>query len=620
MRSLRTRVAVALVVAALLPVAVIGWRSVVATRQQAEALAEVELASAVRLTAIRIDGVVERYRELTRVIAESPAARAALREPSAAREAERALARILAREPGALSAIALFDAAGAPIASSGQAQDLAPFATPIGTAIQLRPMGDSLGLPTDLVFTAPVQSDPDAPLGVVALRLRADMLHIGLREAGGSSANRLVRLRERSGRPLASYPSPRIGGVRPVAVPWDSVSRGFSVTEETVRNNGVRLRRLRHDAAGFGLFEAAATLEHEPWYIAVSTEANAVLAPVRERTRMLLFELVAIAVLVTAVALVLGEGLSRRLIALRDVTRRFASGDRTARAPEGGTDELADLSRSVNAMATEIGSLVGSLEQRTAELEADIAERKRLEAQLVQARKLEAVGQLAGGVAHDYNNVLTVVMQAADGIAETVDPASPAAEDVRTLRTAAKRAADLTQQLLTFARRQTIEPRELDLNSAVRQSVGLLRGLLGGRHQLVVEEASRPLRVKSDPTQLTQVLLNLASNARDAFGDNAGTFRVSLRAGHVDVVADATAGTTPPTHAVLDVTDTGSGMDAETMTRIFEPFFTTKGPGRGTGLGLATVFGIVSQSGGTIAVDSTPGHGTTFRIALPLVA
>jgi signal transduction histidine kinase len=374
------------------------------------------------------------------------------------------------------------------------------------------------------------------------------------------------------------------------------------------------LRQLQHNDVGYRLYEAAVTLTAVPWYLAASVDDALVLASANQRAKRLALELLGVAVLVTLVALALGSRLSRRVIALRDVTQRFAGGDRDVRATEDGHDELTDLSRAVNRMAMEIAELVRSLEHRTRELEADIAERLRLEEQLVQSRKLEAIGQLAGGIAHDYNNTLTVIMQSAESIADDGGSAGPFADDLRTLRDAAERAAGLTRQLLTFARRQPIEPRDLDLNAAVADVSGLLRGLLAGRHRLLVVPAPTPLPVRMDPSQLTQVLLNLAANARDAFGDHPGSLTIRLRA--EGATPDAPA--SDATHAVLEAQDTGCGMDANTVSRMFEPFFTTKGDGRGTGLGLATVFGIISQAGGTIAVESAPGEGTTFRIRLPL--
>ena len=241
----------------------------------------------------------------------------------------------------------------------------------------------------------------------------------------------------------------------------------------------------------------------------------------------------------------------------------------------------------------------------------DISARKRLEDQFRQAQKMEAVGRLAGGVAHDFNNLLTVI-----NVYCEVLLASPLADDdqresVAAIRDAAERATRLTQQLLAFGRKAILEPKVLDLNELVSESARLLRRLLGEDIILIVRESPRPVRVKADPTQLEQVIMNLAVNARDAM-PTGGRLTIGTAIGAAD-----DGGPTPV--ARLTVTDTGHGMTDEVRRSIFEPFFTTKGVGKGTGLGLAVVDGAIAQCGGGIAVESTVGVGTTFRLWLPLV-
>ena len=221
--------------------------------------------------------------------------------------------------------------------------------------------------------------------------------------------------------------------------------------------------------------------------------------------------------------------------------------------------------------------------------------------QLRQSQKLEAIGRLAGGIAHDFNNVLLAINGYSEFLIE-----SPLDERqqrfAREIRAAGARAAELTHQLLAFSRRQVLEPRALDLNEAVREIESMLRHLIGEGVGVVLDLDPALRNVEADPSQIGQVLLNLAVNARDAM-DGAGTLTIATRNEGGDVV--------------LEVADTGVGMDEETRTRIFEPFFTTKAPGQGTGLGLATVYGIVTQSGGTIDVRSAPRNGATFAIRLP---
>jgi PAS domain S-box-containing protein len=250
-------------------------------------------------------------------------------------------------------------------------------------------------------------------------------------------------------------------------------------------------------------------------------------------------------------------------------------------------------------------------------LTTDITERRQLEDQLRQAGKMEAVGQLAGGVAHDFNNILTAILGYADLLAEGLPAADQRREDLEEIRKAAQRAAALTRQLLAFSRKQVLEPRALDVNLLVDNMDKMLRPLLGENIQLRAVPAPKLHAVRADPNQIEQVILNLAVNARDAMPKGG---KLTIETANVDLdehYAARHATVVPGPHVLLAVSDTGTGMDAATQARIFEPFFTTKDPGRGTGLGLATVYGIVKQSGGSIWVYSELGHGTTFKIYFP---
>jgi PAS domain S-box-containing protein len=247
----------------------------------------------------------------------------------------------------------------------------------------------------------------------------------------------------------------------------------------------------------------------------------------------------------------------------------------------------------------------------------DISERVRLEAQLQQAQKMEAVGQLAGGIAHDFNNLLTAISGYAQlGLTEVSGTETPVGRYLEEIQHAGQRAAELTRQLLAFSRRQMLQPTMFDLNDAVSSSEKLLRRLLGEHIRIVTSLAPDGCPVTADRSQVEQVLVNLAVNARDAMPNGGAltldTENVEVREGDSDERFEA-----PGDYVVLRVTDTGSGMDATTREHAFEPFFTTKEPGKGTGLGLAMVYGIVTQSGGWIAVHSEPGLGTTFEITLP---
>jgi PAS domain S-box-containing protein len=247
----------------------------------------------------------------------------------------------------------------------------------------------------------------------------------------------------------------------------------------------------------------------------------------------------------------------------------------------------------------------------------DLTEQKKLEAQLRQSQKMEAVGQLAGGVAHDFNNMLTVILGYAEIAIIQLGPKHPLCNKLLEIRKAAERSADLTQQLLAFARKQTVAPKVLDLNETVENILKMLRRLIGEDIDLAWLPKARLWPVKVDPAQVDQVLANLCVNARDAI---AGVGKVTIETGNVTIDEDYCAhhaGFVPGEYVMLAISDDGCGMDKTTLDKIFEPFFTTKGLGQGTGLGLATVYGIVKQNDGFINVYSEPARGTTFKIYLP---
>ena len=253
------------------------------------------------------------------------------------------------------------------------------------------------------------------------------------------------------------------------------------------------------------------------------------------------------------------------------------------------------------------GNITGALA-----LMADLTEQRQLEEQVRHAQKMEAVGRLAGGVAHDFNNLLTVILANSQLLGRQLGDADRL-KSIRAIEHCAERARDLVQQLLTFSRREIVNPKLLDLSDLARDTVRMLRRTLGNSYQLSTNLSPDVPPVRADAGQIEQVLLNLVVNARDAM-PNGG--HIDVRTSEAVRSSDAFGGR--PTHFVcLTVSDSGDGIDPDVVPHIFEPFFTTKRAGEGTGLGLATVYGIVTRAGGTIEVDSNHGHGTTFRVLIP---
>jgi PAS domain S-box-containing protein len=300
---------------------------------------------------------------------------------------------------------------------------------------------------------------------------------------------------------------------------------------------------------------------------------------------------------------------------LRDVMERVRRGehvppsDELRRRKDG---QFVPVSVSRSAIRDRDGRVVG-----TAAFHRSIRDRLRLEEEVRQAQKMEAVGQLAGGVAHDFNNLLTVINGYASLLLGMPDLGAAARSFVEEIHKAGERSAALTAQLLAFSRRQVLEPKVVNLNDRVRGVVTMLRRLIGEDVALTTRLDPDLGHVKADPGQLEQVLINLAVNARDAMPAGG---RLTIETANVDLdeaEAERRPEVRPGRYVQLTVGDTGVGMDDATKAHIFEPFFTTKGPGKGTGLGLAVVHGVVAQSGGHVVVVSAVGRGSTFRIYLP---
>jgi PAS domain S-box-containing protein len=321
-----------------------------------------------------------------------------------------------------------------------------------------------------------------------------------------------------------------------------------------------------------------------------------------------------------------------------DLLRRVGAGERIApyntnRVRKDGT--IITVLMSMSATVNTAGEIIGVFStsrlplgaQAVPDAQVPQEDRERLRAQLEQAQRLEGLGQLAGGVAHDFNNLIGVILNYAAFVGEEIDTATAngagqqwkaASDDVGQIRRAAERAAGLTRQLLSFARREVIQPQVVDLNDLLTNMAGMLRRTLGADLELITDLAEDLPPILVDPGQIDQMILNLAVNARDAMPDG-GSLTVTTDSLTVDRAYAAEWSSVLPGHYVrVAIADTGSGMPPEVIKHAFEPFFTTKNKGEGSGLGLATVYGAVTQAEGHVRITSAPGKGTTFTILLPV--
>jgi signal transduction histidine kinase len=355
-----------------------------------------------------------------------------------------------------------------------------------------------------------------------------------------------------------------------------------------------------------------------PWVVWLQLSRQQVLAPIGTFMR----RSAPVALAVALLGVVLAWGFSRRIT--QRITRLTSEVDAMER-PDGDAAPAGSIAGTATAATADARGVrdgrdeLDRLEQAFRGMTERAERQQRLEAQMVQSQKLEAVGRLAGGLAHDFNNVLTVVTNYGEMVAADLAPDSDSARDMEQILHAAERASRLTRQLLAFSRRQVLQPVNLDLNEVVRGSHQMLQRLLPS-HVTIAQELDDTLApVYADPGQIEQVLLNLALNASDAMPDG-GRLSFQTSMAELDDLP-TTSGefpTTPVRHACLMVRDSGHGMDRETAAHAFDPFFTTKESGKGTGLGLASVHGIVTQLGGRIWLYSEPGKGTVFKIFLPV--
>jgi len=603
------------------------------------------LVAAASRSAAAMDGALNAGLDAIRTQAQLASVRRALLTPNeeTQREAREVLVSLSRSNVLDIAAYALLDSAGRVVLSSNGTLARGEQVT---DPIVLGALRSLVPVMTPLRYRA---DDPTSASYILAAPVRVDARGLGVLmveyESAALQRNLLAQLRTLGSTAqsiLYDERSVRLAGT----IEPGALFRTTNPLPDSVRRALIDARRLRPDSAGgMGLpvtrrvrnlrtnadstltydvlqqvgsgpvvayLSASAPLRVQPWRISVETERNAVLgepmgALVRDSALLaLLFVLAAV-----LSAIIIARRLTRPLVALTETSRRFADGELEARVEVRSDDEIGRLAAAFNDLADRVGSLVGRLAHRTKQLEEDIAERERLESELVRTRKLEAVGKLAGGIAHDFNNLLTVISQNAELALEEARGAPHLTEALQDIGDAADRGAALTRQLLTFARRGRSSPRVMDVAEAVRSAERLIRQLLGSHITLHLQLEGGPLAVEIDPVQFEQVLLNLVSNARDAM-PRGGTLRIRAHADRDGAALDRVPA------VLLDVEDSGEGMSAETAARVFEPFFTTREAGRGTGLGLSTVYGIVSQAGGRVTLTTSLGQGTTVRVALPL--
>jgi signal transduction histidine kinase len=368
---------------------------------------------------------------------------------------------------------------------------------------------------------------------------------------------------------------------------------------------GLRQENVDIDGERFFTQSVDLTTGVQPATVLVLKSYSVAFADLHKQNRLLAgLGLTAILVGV-ALAFVLSDRFTRPLEHLVEGVHALEQGDFGYALESSGTDEVADVTRAFDRM------------RKT--LKSNETQKQQLENQLRQAQKMEAVGRLAGGVAHDFNNLLTVIKGHGGLLLERLQPSEKLYVSAEKIDKAADRAASLTRQLLAFSRMQVLQPKVLDLNTLVSEMSGLLKRLI--REDISFSFCAGEFlgRIKADPGQLEQVVMNLIVNACDAMPQGG---RLTIETGNVmvdEALAKVRSPMLPGAHVRLVVEDTGHGMDSETKSRIFEPFFTTKELGKGTGLGLATVYGVVKQSGGCIWVESEPGRGARFEVYFPVV-
>ncbi len=448
-----------------------------------------------------------------------------------------------------------------------------------GSAIRGATRSSSVIDPTGLIVLASTPIPGTEPVGVVVV---------------GTTLNgpELTLLRSQKEAQIALYQADSLVGT-------SAGGTALVATLHQARLGTAGIDDLNAQLSGFDLYSSKRQLEGGELVVMASGADLAAFA--RQRALVIVGAAALLLIALAIMSAFVRRTVTRPLQALVAITNLMRAGDYSGRAASSRIPELDALATGVNHLAEQVEGSV------------------RIAEQLRQSQKMDAIGRLAGGIAHDFNNLLTAIGGQGELLLLELGEGTPERESAEQIVGAATRAAGLTRQLLTFSRQQVVEPKVLELNEVVDNAEKLLRSIIGENVELV--RITEPLvrRVRVDRNQLDQVILNLAVNARDAM-PNGGTLTIETRHAAPDDGRLYKAGIPAGAYSVLVISDTGVGMDETTRLRIFEPFFTTKDTGKGTGLGLATVHGIVEQSGGHVAIRSRLGHGTSFEIYLPTVS
>jgi signal transduction histidine kinase len=633
--SIRSRMVLAFAAVAFVPAAVLSiWGANVTHGALVRNAGESLLASA-RQTSLRFDAFVESNLDAVRTQAQIPALGAALERPldrTAVDGARRVLLGIGRADPVNLQWCALADTRGRVLAETRSEAidgppDLDQLPVPGYLPETFGPLRSADGRAFELAFASPVRGERGEVLGALYVVYNASVLmQILSRAIGGAPSYTAAGLIDADGIRLGS--AGMAGQSFTLAADVPDSTRARLVAQRRLRPNtvsrplvGLPLGPLPRTGRVFeAKFEddqwlaAVVPMETRPWSVVCRVPRAEALAPVGTFVRRALLFAALLALLAGLGAVLAARRMMDPIEQLSAAVVRFARGEHGARVRVQARDEIGALATTFNDMAEKQEALIGRLEERTRELEADIELRRQLEAQLIEARKLEAVGRLAGGIAHDFNNVLTVILANAEMATRAAPKGSDIHEELVSIRAAAARASELTRQLLSFARRQPVEARVVVVNDMVRGLDRILRRLIGSEIELVTLFGSDAGNIMIDQAQLEQVMLNLATNARDAMPRGG---RIALATAGVRLETGDPSGLPAGDYVSIEVSDTGAGMTPETAARVFEPFFTTKDIGQGTGLGLASAFGVVQQANGRITVASQPGKGTCFRILLP---